>query len=79
MILLEYQNIKTFLQKAIWSEEVFVIKKVKNTLLWTYVITDLNGAEMFETFCKKTLQKTNQKEFSVEKAIKRKSNKLINK
>ena len=25
-----------------WSEEVFVIKKVKNTVPWTYVINDLN-------------------------------------
>ena len=28
-----------------WSEEVFVIKKVKNTVPWTYVINDLNGEE----------------------------------
>ena len=36
MILLEYQNTKTFLQKeyvANWSEEVFEIKKVKNTMV----------------------------------------------
>ena len=26
-----------------WSEEVFVIKKVKNTVSWIYVINDLNG------------------------------------
>ena len=26
-----------------WSEEIFVIKKIKNTLPWTYVINDLNG------------------------------------
>ena len=26
-----------------WSELVFVIKKVKNTVPWTYVISDLNG------------------------------------
>ena len=26
-----------------WSEEVFAIKKVKNTVPWTYVISDLNG------------------------------------
>ena len=24
-----------------WSEEVFVIKEVKNALLWTYIISDL--------------------------------------
>ena len=26
-----------------WSEEVFVIKKVKDTVPWSYVINDLNG------------------------------------
>ena len=26
-----------------WSEEIFVIKKIKNTVPWTYVINDLNG------------------------------------
>ena len=39
-----------------WSEEVFVIKKVKNTVLWTYVINDLNGEEIVETFYEKELQ-----------------------
>ena len=37
----EYQNTKAFLLWAInWFEEVFVIKKNKNTLPWTYVIND---------------------------------------
>ena len=26
-----------------WSEEVFIVKKMKNTVRWTYVISDLNG------------------------------------
>ena len=26
-----------------WSEEIFIIKKIKNTVPWTYVINDLNG------------------------------------
>ena len=29
-----------------WSEEVFMIKKVKNTVLWTYATSDLNGKEI---------------------------------
>ena len=33
-----------------WSEEVFVIKKFKNTVPWTYVINDLNGEEIIGTF-----------------------------
>ena len=32
-----------------WSEEVFVIEKVKNTVPWTYVINDLNGEEIIGT------------------------------
>ena len=53
-----------------------MIKKVKNTVPWTYVISDLKGEEIIRTFYEKELQKTNQKEFRVEKVIKKKSNKL---
>ena len=49
VILLEYQNTKIFFQ-TVWSEGVFVIKKVKITVPWTYVINDLNGEEIVETF-----------------------------
>ena len=45
---------------ANWSEEVFVIKKVKNKVPWTYVVNDLNGKEIIGTFYEKELQKTNQ-------------------
>ena len=58
-----------------WSE-VFVIKKVKNTVPWTYVINDLKGEEIDGTFYKNELQKANQKEFRIEKVIKRKGDKL---
>ena len=44
-----------------WSEEVFVIKKVKNTVPWTYVTNNLNGEEYMGTFYEKELQKANQK------------------
>ena len=33
-----------------WSEEVFVIKKVKNAVPWSHVINDLNGEEIIRTF-----------------------------
>ena len=59
-----------------WSEEVFVVNKIKNKVPWTYVINDLNGEEIIGTFYEKELQKTNKKEFRIEKAIKRKSDKL---
>ena len=59
-----------------WSEEIFGIKDIKNTILWTYVINDLNGEEIIGTFYKKEMQKTNQEEFRIEKVIKKKGNKL---
>ena len=59
-----------------WSEEVFVIKRIKNTVPWTYVICDVKAEEIVGTFYEKELQKSNQKEFRVEKGIKRKDNKL---
>ena len=71
--MLKYQNIKIFSQKVYtpnWCENVFVIKKVKNNVPWTYVINDLNGEEIAGTFHEKELQKTNQKEFRIEKVIK---------
>ena len=44
-----------------------MIKNVKNTVLWIYVIIDLNGEEIAGKFYEKELQKTNEKEFRVEK------------
>ena len=40
-----------------WSEEVFVISKIKNTVPWTYVINDLNGEEILGVFIKKNCTK----------------------
>ena len=39
----EYKNIFAKGYIPDWSEEVLVIKKVKSTSLWTYVINDVNG------------------------------------
>ena len=36
-----------------WSNKVFVISKVKNTVPWTYVISDLNDEEVVGTFYEK--------------------------
>ena len=36
-----------------WSEEVFVIKKVKDTVPWTYIIEDFNDEEIVGTFYEK--------------------------
>ena len=59
-----------------WSEHVFLIKKVKNIVLWTYSISLIKYEEMFGTFYESKLQKNNQKEFRIEKLIKRKGNKF---
>ena len=72
----KYKNIFAKGYMPNWSEEVFVIKNVKNTVPWTYVINDLNSEEITGTFYEKELQKTNQEEFRIEKVIKRKGNKL---
>ena len=53
-----------------------MIKKVRNTVPWIYVISDLKGEEIVGTFYEKELQKTNQKEFRDEKVIKRKCDKV---
>ena len=68
----KYKNIcaKDYVRN--WSEEVFMIKKIKNTVPWTYVIDNLKGEEIIGTFYEKELQNANQKEFRVEKVIKRK-------
>ena len=61
---------KTFFAKGYnpnWSDEIFVIKKMNNSVPWTYVINDLNGEEIIGTFYEKELQKTNQKEFRIQK------------
>ena len=72
----KYKNIFAKGYTPNWSEEVFIISKIKNKVPWTYVINDLNGEEITGTFYEKELQKTNQKEFRIEKAIKRKGDKL---
>ena len=76
--MLEFLNAKIFGKRYTpnWSAEVFVISKIKNAVPWTYVINDLNGEEIIGTFYEKELQKTNQKEFRIEKVIKRKGDKL---
>ena len=68
----KYKNIFAKGYTPNWSEEVFVIKKVKNTDPWTNVVNDLNGKEVIGTFYEKELQKTNQKEFRNEKVTRKK-------
>ena len=61
----KYKNIFAKGYTPNWSEEVFVIKKVKNTVPWTYVINDLNGEEIIGTIFEKEIQKTDKQEFKI--------------
>ena len=61
--MLEFQNRKKFLLKDRpkkflgEEEEVFVVSKIKNTVPWTYAISDLNGESITGSFYEKELQK----------------------
>ena len=68
----KYKNIFAKGYMPNWSEEVFVISKIKNTVPCTYVINDLSREEIIGTFYEKELQKTDQKEFRMEKVLKKK-------
>ena len=72
----KYKNIfaKGYTQN--WSEEVFVLTKIENTVPWTYVISDFNGEPITGSFYEKELQKTSQEKFRTEKVFKRKGTKL---
>ena len=49
------------------SEEVFLIKKVKNTVPWRCVISDLKGEEIVGTFMKNNYQKHIKKSLELKK------------
>ena len=72
----KYKNIFAKGYTPNWSEEVFVIKNIRNTVQWAYVIHDLNGEEITGTFYEKDLQKIDRQEFRIEKVIKKKGDKL---
>ena len=76
----EYRNTEIFLQKGYvpnWSEGVFVTKKVKNIVQWTYIISDLNGEEIVGMFYKEELQKTNQTDIRIKKKSRAKMKKYL--
>ena len=59
-MILEHQHLKNTFAKVYtpnWSEKIFVIKKVKNTVPWTYVLKDLNGEKIVGMFYKKRIAK----------------------
>ena len=72
----KYKNIFAEGYTPNWSEENFVVDKIKNAVPWTYVINDLNVKKIAGSSYEKELQKTNQKEFRIEKILKRKGDEL---
>ena len=72
----KYKNIFAKSYAPNWSEEMFFIKRMKNTVPRTYVIDDFNGDEITGTFYEKELQKIDQQEFRIEKVIKKEGDKL---
>ena len=57
----KYKYIFAKVYTPTWSEDVFVIKKVKYTVPWTYLFNGLNGEEMVGTFYQKEFQKNKLK------------------
>ena len=60
VILLEYQNINFFLQKSMFQigmKQILLLKKLKKTVTWAYVISDLKNEEIVATFHEKDCKK----------------------
>ena len=72
----KYKNIFAKGYAPNWSEEVFVINKINNTVPRTYAISVLNDEKITGNFYEKELQDTNQQKFRIEKIIRRKGDKL---
>ena len=72
----KYKNIFAKWYTQNWLDEVFVVTKIKNTVPWTYMISDLNGEKIAGSFYEKELQETSQEKFRTEKVIKRKGDQL---
>ena len=49
----KYKNIFAKGYAPNWSEEVFVVSGIKDTVPWTYVVSELNGKELLQVFMKK--------------------------
>ena len=60
----------------IGQKKFLLLKKNKNTVPWSYVISDLNGEPITGSFYEKELQKTSQEKFRIRKVLKRKGDKF---
>ena len=63
--ILKYKNIFAIGYTQDWSEEVFIISKIKNIVAWTDAVSDLFGEEINGNFykkknCKKQISKNSE-------------------
>ena len=75
--MLDNQNIKIFLQKAMFKidlKKFLLLQKLKTLCCGQMLSVTLKAKKLLESSTKKN--KTNQKEFRVEKVIKKKDDKL---
>ena len=72
----KYKNIFAKGYAPNWSEEAFVVSKIKNTVRWTYVVSDLNGEEISGSFCENELQKLVKENLEYKKYLKKKGDKV---
>ena len=63
----KYKNVFAKAYTLNWSEEVFVIKKLKNAVPWTYVISDFKEEELLERFTKTKCKKQIKNNLELEK------------
>ena len=81
VILLEYQNIKRLLQKALFQiglKKIFLLEKLKILFREHMLLVILNAKRLLERFIKKNFKKTNKKEFRMKKVIKKVINYILN-
>ena len=75
-IISKYKNSFAKVYTPNWSEEVFVIKKVKILNHGHMLLMTLIDKQLLKIFTKKKLQKTNQRQFRIENIIRKKGDKL---
>ena len=54
----KFKNIFTKEYTPNWSNEIFLVNKIKNTVHWTYELKDLNGEDIIGSFYDRELQRT---------------------
>ena len=63
----KYKNVFAKGYAPNWSEEIFVVKKIKNTVPWTYVISEKMEKTFWEVFLKKNCKRLIKKNLELKK------------